>query len=233
MVADAALELLTSAELPLILHDSALVVTGWSEGATRCFGFSEQEIVGRRLDETILPGTHVESWREALSSGGAPRTFDCIRKGGEKVMIEWRCVALDGEEAVATSYLCLARPTTSSAARAPSLEERVLRALLDNIPLSLWVVDQKGDYVFHDGRGIELVGVKRGSYLGSNMWEMWKGVEGTRETLRQVKVAMESKHITHAFAEAMDRSWESWCIPLETGGGRGRSRRLRHDRHHR
>jgi rsbT co-antagonist protein RsbR len=215
----AAIDLLARAPFPVVIHDLDLVVTGWNEGAARCFEFAEEEALGKRIDDLFLAEDRIDAWREALVESGAPRIFECAQRGGDTVPCEWRYQAASGERAAEASWICMAQPMPSKSALAPSLDARILRAVLDTLPMSVWAVDREGDYVFHDGLGVELAGMKRGDLLGQNLWELWKGVPGTVETLQQVRVAMDSKQGAHAYAEAMGRAWETWCMPITSERG--------------
>lgn len=208
-VADAAVELLTRSPMPVVAHDAELVVIGWNAAAERLFGFTAQEAVGRSLAEFLVSGEVAAAWRAALSSADAV-DLACARKAGGKQRCAWTFQAIAGDPA---RWLCVAQ-----AIAGPSLQERILGAVLDNLPISIWAVDRRGDYVFHDGLGVAQLGIQRGSWVGLNLWEMWKGVEGTAETLRQVRNAMDSAKHTHAYAEAMGLTWETWCVPLKGDG---------------
>jgi rsbT co-antagonist protein RsbR len=205
-IADAAVELLTRGPLPVVVHDSALTVVGWNGAAERCFGFTAQEVLERSLADFLVDAEVAASWRAALESPTEAVTLACARKTGGRLKCSWTFQAIAGEP---TQWLCAARPLAG-----PSLDERILSAVLDNLPISIWAVDRRGDYVFHDGLGVAQLGIERGSFVGQNMWEMWKDAEGTAETLRQVQAAMESNEHTHAYAEAMGFAWETWCVPL-------------------
>lgn len=210
-VADATVELLTRAPVPVVAHDAELIVTGWNAAAERCFGFTAEEIVGRSLAEVLLDKEAAAAWRAALAAPGEAVTLAGARKAGGALRCAWTLQAIAGDK---TRWLAMGQPIAG-----PSLDERIFKAVLDNLPISIWVVDRRGDYVFHDGLGVAQVGVERGSWVGLNLWEMWKGVEGTKETLRQVRVAMDSAQHTHAFAEAMGLYWETWCVPLKDPDG--------------
>lgn len=209
-VADAAIELLTRGPTPIVVHDEALTITGWNAAAERCFGFTADEALGRPLVGLLLTEETAATWRAGLSAA-APTTVACARKSGAPQRCAWTFQAIAGEPG---AWLCAAEPVA-----APSLDERVLMALLDNLPISVWAVDRKGDYVFHDGLGVAQVGVERRSWIGLNLWQLWGDNPGTVETLAQVKNAMEHDKHTHAFAEAMGMVWETWCVPLKTETG--------------
>jgi rsbT co-antagonist protein RsbR len=193
-----------------VVHDADLVVVGWNDAAERCFGFSAQEVLGRSLTAFLINTKAEATWRAGLATWREPATLECARQTGGNQRCTWTFQPIAGES---TRWLCAAQPLLG-----PSLPERILGAVLDNLPISIWAVDRQGDYVFHDGLGIAQLGIERGSYVGQNMWEMWKGNEGTVETLAQVRSAFESNQPAHVFAEAMGMAWETWCVPLTNPG---------------
>ncbi|WP_433935842.1 PAS domain-containing protein [Sorangium cellulosum] len=211
--AAASVELLDRAPFAVIRHDADLVITGWNEGAARCFGYGGDEAIGRNIAELLFSGDAAEAWRRALSEGDEPRVFDCIKKGGGALACEWRNQAVAGEHGGPGSWICMGLPVPGPSAREPTVDERVLGAVLDTLPIAIWAVDREGTYIFHDGRGVDVAGVPRRSWLGLNLWELWGSHEGARETLAQVTAALNEKQSSHAFATAMDRTWESWCLP--------------------
>lgn len=205
-LADAAVELLTRAPFAVVVHDAALVVTGWNEAAGRCFGFTAEEAVGRPLAGLLLAPADAAGWAAAIGRGETSGAFVCARKSEGPLRCEWQAQAIAG---ASPTWICIVTPTSRT-----SLDERVLTALLDNLPISIWAVDRRGDYVFHDGLGVEQIGVQRRSWIGLNLWKLWGDNPGTAETLAQVRAAMDSNLKTHAFAEAMGLTWETWCVPL-------------------
>ncbi len=210
-IADAALELWARAPVPVVVHDAGLIVTGWNEAAERTFGFAAQEVLGRSLSEFFLVAGVTSAWQAALAPEAGPTTLECARKAGGTQRCTWSFQAIAGEPA---AWLCAALSVEKK-----SLDERVLAAMLDYLPISVWAVDRRGDYQFHDGLGVAQVGVERRSWIGLNLWKLWGDNPGTAETLRQVQVAMDSAQDTHAFAEAMGMVWESWCVPLKDPDG--------------
>lgn len=210
-VADATVELLTRAPFAVVVHDDALVVTGWNEAAARCFGVAADAAVGRPLAGLLMTEADAAAWRAALGRGETAASFACTRIGAGPLKCAWQAQAIAG---AAPTWICIVTPAPRA-----SLDERVLTAVLDNLPISIWAVDRRGDYVFHDGLGVAQLGIERRSWIGLNLWKLWGGNEGTADTLRQVQAAMDSNKQTHAFAEAMGMTWETWCVPLPGDDG--------------
>ncbi|WP_437310197.1 PAS domain-containing protein [Sorangium sp. So ce388] len=211
----ASVELLERAPFAVIRHDAELVVTGWNEGAARCFGFSEEEALGRSVAELLFSGDQAEAWRRALAEG-EPRVFDCVKKGGGSLACEWRnqsVAVVAGEGDRSMSWICMGLPVPGQSPRGPTVEERVLSVVLNSLPIAIWAVDKEGTYIFHDGMGVDLAGAQRRSWVGQSLWQLWGDHEGARDMLHQVKEALHEKRSTRAVASAMDRCWESWYVP--------------------
>src|SRR5689334_8075753 len=85
--------------------------------------------------------------------------------------------------------------------------ELLLRAVLDNLPVSVCRYDREGIFRFHDGKGLEVSGgVRPGELLGKSVYELYAGSPGAAEAIRQ---AIEGKG-SHAVTEAHGLTWETW-----------------------
>ncbi|WP_437899571.1 STAS domain-containing protein [Sorangium sp. So ce124] len=112
----------------------------------------------------------------------------------------------------------------SSAAGAETREELeaklreahlLLRAILDHIPITVCRYDRAGVFTFHDGKGLEAVGVKPGQFLGANVLELFANDPATLETNRQALAGKGAYNVYDAYGA----SWESWHVPVRDGNG--------------
>ncbi|WP_437309654.1 STAS domain-containing protein [Sorangium sp. So ce388] len=91
----------------------------------------------------------------------------------------------------------------------------VLRAILDNLPISVARYDSEGVFTFQDGMGLGAVGMKPGQLVGANVLELYKeheaGVAGLRRGL-----AGESSHEVY---EVHGVTFETWLVPVRDDGG--------------
>ncbi|TKD01503.1 STAS domain-containing protein [Polyangium fumosum] len=97
----------------------------------------------------------------------------------------------------------------SAPARASTLElGQLLRLLLDHLDLIVWAVDESGTFTFHDGKGIDALGIERGAFLGQNLHVMY-GAEGTSG----VRIALAGTP-AHDIQSGHGMYWENWYIPV-------------------
>lgn len=90
---------------------------------------------------------------------------------------------------------------------------KLLQALLDNLDLVVWSVDEKGFFTFHDGRGSEAVGVPRGSLVGQNIFDLYPNIEAVKTALGGV-----SKRELDTSGRVI---WETWYVPVRVEETRG------------
>ncbi|KYF59433.1 hypothetical protein BE08_35390 [Sorangium cellulosum] len=93
--------------------------------------------------------------------------------------------------------------------------ELLLRAILDHLPITVARYDREGVFTFQDGKGLELIGVKSGEFIGKNVLEIYgdhqEGVDDLRRGL-----AGEASQSVH---EALGIVFETWFIPVRDGRG--------------
>lgn len=82
----------------------------------------------------------------------------------------------------------------------------LLQALLDNLNLVVWAIDEHGIFTYHDGRGSESAGIPKSSLVGANFFELFPGVEA-------VKKALTGTHQRET-STLGGRIWENWYVPI-------------------
>jgi rsbT co-antagonist protein RsbR len=106
-------------------------------------------------------------------------------------------------------------PAHERRVREPAPAERVLRVLLDNLPITIWVIDRDGTYLLNDGKALGHVGLKPGQLVGQNIFAMHPNADDPSSPTRRALAG----HPGHSTSHAMDRWWESWLLPLREDGG--------------
>ncbi|MDI1446135.1 STAS domain-containing protein [Polyangium sp. 6x1] len=106
-------------------------------------------------------------------------------------------------------------PAEDVALLPPTAPERVLRGILDNVDISVYVIDQQGTYFVHDGKGCRAGGFEPGMLIGQNLLELYKDVP---DGLTHIRRALAGEH-GHVTSEAHDVLWESWFIPIRDAAG--------------
>lgn len=90
---------------------------------------------------------------------------------------------------------------------------RLLRAINDNLPVCLWAIDDTGDFIFQDGKGLEGLGLKPGAFLGQNMFKMYP-----EENTAEVRRALTGEK-SYFMNELGGRHWEAWYLPMQNERG--------------
>jgi PAS domain S-box-containing protein len=181
--------LLENAPLAVIEWSSAdLRIERWSDGATRLFGWSAEEAIGRRVDELdwTCPGERplAEGAVASLLDGAAQRNvlrIRNLRKDGATVHCEWHNSALLGTESGA-SVLSLVLDVTGRA-RAEESYQTLFREMLDGVALHEIVCDDAGRPVDYRFLAVNpsferMTGLAADRVVGKRVTEALPGVEG-------------------------------------------------------
>ncbi|XXT22812.1 STAS domain-containing protein [Sorangium sp. So ce429] len=91
----------------------------------------------------------------------------------------------------------------------------VLRAILENLPISVARYDREGFFTFQDGKGLGAVGMKPGQLVGANVLELYRDHEEGLADLRR-GLAGEASHTVY---EAHGAVFETWQVPVRDEGG--------------
>jgi rsbT co-antagonist protein RsbR len=83
---------------------------------------------------------------------------------------------------------------------------KMLQALLDNLDLIVWSIDDKGIFTFHEGCGSDAPGVVPTSHVGLNVFEHYPETAGLRRALGGVA--------DHEVSVTGDVAWETWYVPV-------------------
>ncbi|MFO0658390.1 MAG: PAS domain S-box protein [Polyangiaceae bacterium] len=87
---------------------------------------------------------------------------------------------------------------------------------LNSAPIVLWTVDREGNYTLSEGKGLELIGFKRGEAVGLNALEMFRGMP-IEESIRAALKGQEMNLLTEAAPGVFFENWYMPIIQPETG----------------
>ena len=113
--------LLASPADAVIATDCDGVVTYWSRGAVRIFGFSEDETLGQPMDMIVPPGLRERHWtgyRRVMETGasrygeGDLLSVPALTKDGRRLSIEFSLAMLRNEDGAVTGAVALMRDAT-------------------------------------------------------------------------------------------------------------------------
>ena len=113
-------ELVESVSSIILRMDGKGVITFMNPFALRFFGYSEQEILGKKIVGTLMPETQNarQAMRSMLQNIGtdpahyANAEFETIRKNGEPAWISWSNKALYDDSGTMTEVLCAGNDVT-------------------------------------------------------------------------------------------------------------------------
>lgn len=94
------------------------------------------------------------------------------------------------------------------------LKLQVLRAMLDNLPIVVWAVDEQGIFTYHDGKGLEAINLAPGAFLGLNVYDLYNDPAS-----RANMAAVFRGENTYLIAEG-SVVWENWCLPVKDVAGK-------------
>lgn len=106
----------------IIYADAEGVIRFWNRGASRIFGFTEAEAIGRSLDIIIperLRARHWEGFRTTMRTGqsrygdGQVLSVPAIRKDGAPISVEFTIVPFTGESGQMIGIAAIMRDTTA------------------------------------------------------------------------------------------------------------------------
>ena len=197
---------LRGAPLVVIELDTALAVTGWNERAEQLFVVAREAALGRSI-AALLPVDGGEAgWRARLADHDGPSVWAIAALRFEAWTQPTRDA--DGQPDGWTVY---GHDVTEREAtkRRLALESMMLGAIKSNLDIVVWAIDRKGDYLYHQGKGIAAAGLKEGEFLGRNLFKMYPPAE--HADMVRKPLAGEVFHAPPA--ESMGVVWECWYVP--------------------
>ena len=159
----------------IVTTDALGVVSHFNAGAEQIFGYAASEILGGNIS-LLVPerartahGEHLGRFASGGDSSramGAVATLEGRRKSGERFPVDVSISRLVvGGDVTLTAVV---RDITERKRAETALRETesLLRAALNNAPITIWATDADGVFTLSDGRALELVGLKPGEHVG-------------------------------------------------------------------
>lgn len=93
-----------------------------------------------------------------------------------------------------------------------------LRAIISNLPVILWTVDQDGVFDMFEGKGLDDFSTPRETFLGSSAFELFG--QGHPEVVSAIRSALngEDEHLIIP-ADVGEQWWETWYSPIRDRRG--------------
>ncbi|WP_085314594.1 sensor histidine kinase [Derxia lacustris] len=158
----------------LITLDAGGCVQLWSPGATRTFGYSADEAVGRKLAGLIVPPDRLDEHRrmlaDAAASGHDSASFIRHHRDGMLLAVEASVSVVRDSTGAASHYVCALRDTTAARVRrdAEFIEARY-RDLLESVPDPTVIVNECGRIVLFNAHAERMFGHDRRAIVGATI----------------------------------------------------------------
>jgi PAS domain S-box-containing protein len=165
----------------IISTDEKRRITSWSAGAQATFEWSEQEAIGRLIDDIFTPEDRAADVPEqeasrALAEGCAPDVRWHLRADGSRVFMNGSTHPIIAEGNRPAGFLKIARNETAQRKQAEELartraelleSEARFRSMADSTPMMMWVTDSGGLCTYLNRSWYEFTGQEAEEALGS------------------------------------------------------------------
>jgi len=160
----------------VITIDASGRITGWNPQAETTFGWTSQEVMGKRISETIIPPRYREAHERGLKhflSGGEGPVLNrrveltALRRQGEEFPIELAITPLRAGAGI--SFSAFVRDITERKRAEEKLRESEIRfrQIAESLPQLVWTCEPDGPCDFLSRQWIEYTGVPVEEQLGS------------------------------------------------------------------
>jgi PAS domain S-box-containing protein len=195
--------LLHNTEDAIVAFDAEWLVTVWSLGAERLYGWKADEVLGRQAIDVVpveLSDEQRLDARRAVAEGGRWRgEATAHHKDGTPLAVDVICVALHRPPSQITGYLAIHRDVTDRRRMMDELREQQehTETILERIAEAFVALDQDWRYVYANDRALARFAVWRGravtreDIIGKSVWDLFPDIRGT-ETENRLRAAMDS-----------------------------------------
>ncbi len=195
-----------AAPVALVLWNSSGQVIEWNRRAEALFGWTLEEVIGRRIAEQMIDAgdraAYAAMAKQTLASGGIGQiSTNCLTKAGQHLRCAWSCIALRTNGKL-VGLLALALDTTSHHVAEQQLRENesAYRTLVETSPDGVLLVDARGTIQRCNQRAASLFGFEHaGEMLGSTSREtlgeefadsLFVDVAGTADFIQTVEAVL-------------------------------------------
>jgi rsbT co-antagonist protein RsbR len=155
----------------------------------------------------------VETFLAELAGSGEPLTRILHLPEPDRPPTKVRCVARRAPDGLLHGQLERLADETPQTSVLTRIEHSLFQTLMNTLGIVLWAIDTTGKFVFHDGKALETAGLKRGQFLGLNIFELYPP-----DTTKKVKEALAGNALED-ISEAHDVHWQTWYVPLRDREG--------------
>ncbi len=184
----------------IVTMDAEGHVVEFNQAAERLFGWSRNEVVGRRVADTIVPPNLRDDHQRGLArnvSGGEPGPMlgrrvetEGLRKDGTRVPVELAILPVSlGRGRAFTAYI---RDLSELRRSARQLEERErhLRFVVSQMPGLVWTTDTELRFTSSMGAALAGLGLGQNEVVGRSLFEYFQTDDPEYESIAQHRRAL-------------------------------------------
>jgi two-component system cell cycle sensor histidine kinase/response regulator CckA len=197
-------------------------VTTWNEGATRLYGYSAAEMIGRSIGR-LIPDDRPLELDDLMRRVRAGEHFDRFqtirrRKDGTRVHISLSLSSMRDNAGNIVGATGVGRDVTARIATEEALHRTLeqLQAVVSSVPMVLWALDRDGIVTLSEGTLLEKLGFKPGQLVGSSALEMFSA---NKEIIDHMRRALDGEH-EHFTIPYGSVTVETWYVPIRDSEGR-------------
>ncbi|MEA1083490.1 PAS domain S-box protein [Sphingomonas sp. CD22] len=156
----------------IVTTDTDRRITSWSAGAEATFEWTEQQAIGRPIDDLFLPedrraGIPARECATAAAEGCAPDVRWHLRADGTRVFMTGSTHPIIERDGGHSGFLKIARNETRERSQAEELartrielvdSEGRFRNMADHAPVMMWVTDRDGHCIYLNRRWYDFTG---------------------------------------------------------------------------
>lgn len=213
--------ILDEVDAAVVATDLAGLVTLWTRGAERLFGWTAEQAIGRSAHQLVVSSDseqqdHVDQFaRHLMATGAAEADFVGVRRDGATLPIHNRCTVLRDPDGSPSGSITVSIDLSDRRAI-----ERKLGAITDAIGDGLCTLDREGRITFVNPPGLRMLRTSMAEALGGSFMQWVHSADQTRSWVARASPAVECQMVRH---DGTELAIEYVAIPLDdrTGGGPG------------
>ena len=188
-------------------------VISWNPAATKIFGFSQKEALGRRANELLITSSRItesmQSWQALLDNPKvSQQRQNNINKAGEIRVCEWFNTPLNDENGRVIRVASLVEDVTQrvKAEEIQHQQQEEQKQLLDNMLDAVISIDEDGSILSFNPSAVSLFGYSADEIIGRDFTLLIPD-----ETAR-AGISLLNHHTSKAYTSTISRAYETWTI---------------------
>jgi rsbT co-antagonist protein RsbR len=186
-------------------------LVSWNQRAEELLGLTSEHI-GRGIADLAALIEGEGTWPEFLARPGGSRRISKTPRGEDEALhCEWWL------QPIADGALVFGVDVTDKLKERwrSQIENTALHAILNTLTIAVWVVDPDGMYTYHEGKGLERVGLRPGQMVGVSVFDVFKGLPAL-DVLRR---GLSGEAVRYP-APVSGVHWDNWQVPIFDDAGK-------------